>query len=70
MKPTTALLLKYESGVIAVALLGAAVQWHKGSWQSALFILAWLIALLNLPLLWYVGKRAVSDWWRNRKLRL
>ena len=67
MKPSTSVVVRYEFTVAVLALAVAAIQWHKAGWLSALFIFAWMFVLINVPLLWYVGKGTFSDWWRGRK---
>jgi len=67
MRPSTLFAVKYQCTLAAIALGLAAIQWHKSGWRSALFIFCWVFALLNLPVAWYAGKQALSNWWRARK---
>jgi hypothetical protein len=67
MRPSTSVFLRYECIVAVVALIAAAIQWHKAGWSSALFIFVWIFVLINIPLLWYLGKSTVADWWRRRR---
>ena len=67
MKSSTAVLMKFEGIFVVLALIGAAIQLHKSGWRSALFIFAWMFVLLNIPLLWYVGKSLFGDWRKSRR---
>lgn len=67
MKPTTSLFLKYQGVLAVLATAGALVQWYKSDWRASLIVFFGMIAVLNLPLIYYVAKSTIVNWWVRRQ---
>jgi hypothetical protein len=58
--------LKFELIAACIALLGAAAQWFKSDWFSALLMFGLIFFAINMPVLWYGAKRLVLTAWQRR----